>query len=340
MFGLATLLATASVVFSGVQPQLAAVGERIYLVFGQGDGISVARSLDAGASFGTPSSLPVSGKLALGMRRGPRIAATERAVLVAAVVGARGGGADGDVVVLRSTDGGSTWAAPVLINDVSGAAREGLHAMAASPDGLVVIAWLDLREPGTRIYAAVSRDHGATWAPDALVYSSPSGSVCECCHPSVAIDDDGSVAIMFRNNVDGNRDMFVVRSSDGRTFTAPTKLGTGSWALNACPMDGGGLAFGPDGVVATWRREHGVFLSTAAVPELRLGTGRDPVVAQFGAHRDVVWSSAAGGVTLVRDSADAMVLGTGRFPAILSSKTRTVVAWEDRGSITVRSIPR
>ena len=135
--------------------------------------------------------------------------------LVAAVVGARGGGADGDVVVFRSTDGSSTWAAPVVINDVPGAAREGLHAMAASPDGLVVIAWLDLREPGTRINAAVSRDHGATWAPDALVYSSPSGSVCECCHPSVAIDDGGSIAIMFRNNVDGNRDMFVARSSDG-----------------------------------------------------------------------------------------------------------------------------
>ena len=205
MFGLATLLATASVVFPGVQPQLAAVGERIYLAFGQGDVISVARSLDAGATFGTPSPLPVSGKLALGMRRGPRIAATARAVLVAAVVGARGGGADGDVVVFRSTDGSSTWAAPVVINDVPGAAREGLHAMAASPDGLVVIAWLDLREPGTRINAAVSRDHGTTWAPDALVYSSPSGSVCECCHPSVAIDDGGSIAIMFRNNVDGNR---------------------------------------------------------------------------------------------------------------------------------------
>lgn len=339
MFALAALLATTSVVFSGVQPQLAAVGDRVYLVFGQGDVISIARSLDVGETFGTPSPLPISGKLSLGMRRGPRIAATEGAVLVAAVVGAQGGGADGDVVVFRSTNGGSTWAAPVVINDVPGAAREGLHAMAASPGGLVVIAWLDLRERGTRIYTAVSRDHGATWAPDVLVYASPSGSVCECCHPSVAIANDGAVAIMFRNNLDGNRDMFVVRSNDGRTFTSATKLGTRSWTLNACPMDGGGVAFGDEGLVATWRREDRVFLSTAAVPERQLGTGRDPVVAQLGQRRDAAWSSPAG-VVLVRSSADPIVLGAGRFPAILALKTKTVVAWEDKGSITLRAIPR
>jgi hypothetical protein len=339
MLGLAGFLATASVVFSGVQPQLAAVGERVYLVFGRGAGISVARSLDAGETFSAPASLPVSGKLALGMRRGPRVAATQNAVLVTAVVGARGGGADGDVVAYRSTDGGSTWAAPVVVNDVPGAAREGLHAMAASPGGLVVIAWLDLRERGMRLYTAVSRDHGATWLPDALVYASPSGSICECCHPSVGIDEDGRIAIMFRNNLDGNRDMFVVRSGDARTFGSATKVGTRSWTLNACPMDGGGVALGDEGMVAAWRREDGIFLSTAAIAEQRVGTGRDPVVAQSGARRDLAWSSAAG-IALMRNSAEPMLLGAGRFPTILAFPNKTVVAWEDKGSITLRAVPR
>jgi hypothetical protein len=339
MIALSVLATAAALVLAGVQPQLAASDGVVYLVFGRGDTIGVARSADAGTTFGQPSLLPTSGKLALGMRRGPRIAAAGRVVLVSAVLGTRGGGADGDVMLFRSTNGGDTWGSPTVINDVPGSAREGMHAMAASPSGLAVIAWLDLRERGTRIYAAVSRDHGATWTPDALVYASPSGSVCECCHPSVAIGADGRVAIMFRNNLAGHRDMYVVWSGDGRTFTPAAKLGSGSWALDACPMDGGSVIARADGVVAVWRREGEVFLSTPATPEQRLGSGRDAVVAELDGHREVAWSSPAG-VVIQRGSAAPIVLGPGRFPTLLTLRNRSVIAWDDKGSIALRALPR
>jgi hypothetical protein len=309
LFGFVTVVTAAAVVFSGTQPQMAATRDRVYLTFGKGDGISVARSMDGGRTFDSPSALPVAGKLALGMRRGPRIAATGSAVLVTAVIGARGGGADGDVLLYRSTDDGATWASPVVINDVAGSAREGMHAMAS------------------------------TWAPDALVYASPSGSVCECCHPSVATDEEGRVAIMFRNHVDGHRDMFVARSADGRTFTPATKLGTGSWALSACPMDGGSLAFGPDGVVSAWRREDRVFLSTATTPEQRLGIGRDPVLARHGVHQDLAWSTLDG-VQLVRDGGAPTSPGRGRFPSLVALANQTLIAWEHEGHVVVQSIAR
>lgn len=336
--GFSILLAAATIAFPGAQPQLAALGNRLYLVFGHGNVISVAESTNGGETFGTPSALPVPGKLSLGMHRGPRIAATRNAVLVAAVAGAQGGGADGDVLLFRSTDRGRTWTTPVAVNDVPGSAREGLHALAATPSGLVVVAWLDLREKGTRIYAAVSRDHGATWTPDSLVYASPSGAVCECCHPSVAISTDGRVAIMFRNSLAGQRDMYLAESKDGVTFSPARKLGMNSWTLNACPMDGGAVAFNAEGVVSTWRREGDVFLTTDRVPERRLGAGRDPVVAQFQNHQDVAWS-APDGVVLERGGVP-MTLGPGRFPSIVSLRNRTVVAWEHDGQVMVRAIPR
>ena len=48
---------------------------------------------------------------------------------------------------------------------------------------------------------------------------------------------------MFRNNVNGSRDEYLVESRDGgRSFAAARKLGSGTWPLNGCPMDGGGLA--------------------------------------------------------------------------------------------------
>lgn len=339
MISLAALVASVSIVLPGAQPQLAAVGDRVYLTYGEGGRVIVVASADGGDTFGAPVSLPTSGTLALGMHRGPRVAATSRAVLVTAIVGRRGGGADSDILLFRSTDRGETWSAPTVINDVAGAAREGLHAMAASPSGVVVLAWLDLRKQGTRIYSAVSRDHGATWASDVLVYASPSGTVCECCHPSVAIDPDGRIAIMFRNSLDGNRDMYLARSDDGIRFTAAAKLGTGSWAVNACPMDGGSLALASDGFTATWRREDVVFVSTPRVPEQRVANGRDPVVAQFATHRDLAWS-APEGVHLMRDDGAPIALGRGRFPSLVALADKTVVAWEDHGQVSVRAIGR
>ena len=50
--------AFAAVVFSGLQPQLAAVGDRVYLVFGQGDLVSVAGSSDGGNTFEKSTALP------------------------------------------------------------------------------------------------------------------------------------------------------------------------------------------------------------------------------------------------------------------------------------------
>ena len=339
MGSLATLAAAAAVTLAGVQPQLVAAGDQLFLAFGRGDTVYVARSSDGGRSFGAPVTLPISGELSLGMRRGPRVAVTNEAVVVAAVSGEQGGGKDGDVVFSRSTDRGLTWSRPIVINDVPGAAREGLHALAAHPSGLVVAAWLDLREKGTRIYAAVSRDHGATWRADTLVYTSPSGSVCECCHPSIAIGAGGDISVMFRNSLDGKRDMYVARSTDGATFGPAARLGIGSWTLNACPMDGGGLVAGPGAdVTAIWRREGTVFLSTPASPEQRIGDGRDAVVALSGPHRDVAWSADAG-VTLLRDGR-GQVLGGGRFPSLAALPDSSVVAWEHQGQILIQRVPR
>ena len=331
--------AAAPASFAGVQPQLTALGNRVYLTFGRGDTLSVARSDDGGDTFAPPVQLPSSGKLLLGMHRGPRVAATNAAVLVTAVAGAKGGGADGDVLLFRSTDLGKSWSQPTVINDVKSVAREGLQALAATPSGLVVVAWLDLRSAGTRVYAAISRDHGATWTPDVLVYASSAGSVCECCHPSIAIDRQNRVAVMFRNSLAGNRDMYVARLQDNGTFAQAMRLGTASWRLDACPMDGGGLAVSDDRVAAVWRREDGVFLTTDAVPERRLGTGRDPAITAADSGLEIVWSTPAG-IMLMRGAAGPTALGPGRFPAIVALKDKTLVASEADGRVLVRTISR
>ncbi len=91
------------------QPQLASDGTHLVLTYGAGNGVFFANSNDAGRSWTTPVIVSSQGKLSLGMKRGPRIAMTPEAIVISAVVGAKGGGADGDLVAWRSMNGGKTW---------------------------------------------------------------------------------------------------------------------------------------------------------------------------------------------------------------------------------------
>jgi hypothetical protein len=226
------------------------------------------------------------------MRRGPRIAANGQTVGVTAIGGSQGKGRDGDVLAYISSDGGKTWAGPTPVNDTSDSAREGLHAMAAGPPGQLSCVWLDLRNGNPEIFAAASDDGGKTWKKNVRVYRSPDGHVCECCHPSIAYDQRGNLYVMWRNWLDGARDMYLARSTDGgRTFEAAQKLGKGTWPLEACPMDGGYLAASPIGDIFTaWRREAAVFLTSHSLEsEQRLGAGEQPWIAAGAQGPFVVW---------------------------------------------------
>ncbi len=283
--------------FSEAREAQVAIGSdhRIYVAYGVGNTTFVSVSQDEGKTYGSPIKVAESGKLSLGMRRGPRIVAHNGIVTVTSTYAMQGGGRDGDILAFKSTDYGKTWSTRVKVNDVEGAAREGLHAMAIAPDGTIACTWLDLRSKGTKIFASISKDGGSSWSENRLVYASPSGSVCECCHPSVAYDQNGKLFIMFRNSLDGARDMYLAGSTDGgRTFASGSKLGLGTWMLNACPMDGGNFVLdGLGQVKAFWRRENNVFLSKASGSETLLSQGRQPWMATGSEGDYLVWSDGS-----------------------------------------------
>lgn len=89
----------------------------------------------------------------------------------------------------------------------------------------------------------------------------------------MAFDSGGTILVMWRNSLGGSRDMYLARSKDGIRFSAPQKLGESTWKLNACPMDGGGLAVSGSSIFTAWRREHSLFLDQPGEPEIPLGKG-------------------------------------------------------------------
>ena len=323
------------------QPQIAVSDRALHVVCGTPTSLLIARSENGGQTFTTPTTIDLTGHLALGMHRGPRIVTLGDTLIVSAIVGEQGGGKDGDVLVWRSVDRGQHWSAPVTINRVAGSAREGLHAMAAG-GSTVAAAWLDLREKGTTLATAVSRDGGATWDSDVVAYRSPTGTICQCCHPSLVVEASGRISAMFRNEREGARDMYVIASADnGRTWTGAEKLGDGTWPLKACPMDGGGLGIDARGsLVAAWRRDQTVYLVSPGSPEVALGAGVNPTLAMTDAGPLVAWNSAEGLMLKRSDANASLVDAHGKFAALAATPGGVVVAYERGAASVVRQLAR
>lgn len=324
------------------QPQAVVVGnDTVHVAFAGGDSIYITTSTDAGKSFETPHRVADLPNLMAGMRRGPRIVANEKAIVISAI-----GSKDGNLVAWRSTDGGKSWQGPSTVNSEAKSAREGLHGLAMGPDGQVACVWLDLRHQKTELCCSVSTDGGETWGENQLAYRSPDGSICECCHPSVTYDGGGKLTVMWRNSLGGNRDIYLANSSDGgQTFSKATKLGTGSWKKDSCPMDGGDIAVTSAGKAATvWRRDQEIFYTPPGEnKEQRLGPGEQPTITAAGNGTYLAWVTRRPGslmlkqpkatkpVEIATQANDPMLAaGSGRGPVVVvweSGRGRDTSVW-------------
>ncbi len=307
-----------------------------HLTFGVGDQVFYCQV--NGQTASVPQVAFRVPNMSLGMRRGPRIAHAGKSIVISAIGGDQGKGKDGDVLAYQSNDDGKSWIGPVRVNDVESSAREGLHAMTASKEGILWCVWLDLREKGTQLFASKSIDQGQSWSKNIRVYRSPDGSVCECCHPSIAAEGK-SLHVLFRNSLKGNRDMYLVSSKDqGETFSTGDRLGVEHWNLNACPMDGGMLSITPLGeVVTAWRRGRAVFTTREKTPsENMLESGEQPWIASNSSGTYVAWLTKRDGelrVEKLGTSNTLKIAESARDPVVVASNDNEPLAyvfWEQR----------
>jgi hypothetical protein len=318
------------------QPQLASGNGMVAMVFGSGEAIWFTDSGDNGRTWGKPAKVADLPKLLLGRHRGPRVNISGHTIVVSAI-----SSDPGDLLAWRSTDGGRTWSKPVTVNDQPKASREGLHAVAADAEGHLAAAWLDDRTPnGKRLWGAFSNDGGATWGKNVLLYESPDGTICQCCAPSLvslgkASEGSAQFVAMFRNAIGGSRDLYTLRLAGGKPVGAAEKAGVGTWKLDACPMDGGGIALQNGQIATAWRRDHDVYLAEPGKPEIKVGTGMD---VAFGANKRgsyVLWSTPAGiEMHMPNAIAPTHVSDSGAFPAIVTLPDGGMLAaWEAQDAI-------
>lgn len=272
-----------------------------------------------------------------GMRRGPRIAASPASLCVSAIVYDRARNVEGDLQSWVSADRGLTFMGPYPVTDQPGVAREGLHDMALAAAGQLACVWLDLRHGVMAVYAAFSADGGRNWQPNLLVYRSPEGSVCECCAPAAVFDAEGRLHVLFRNSLDGKRDMWLA-SGTALGFEPAVKLGQGSWTLAGCPMAPGGLVPQREALLSVWSRDDKVFRCSAGGPEEWLGQGKE--LAAGGGTRGafLAWieGGAAGELKLLEPGVKSArrLASRAHWPAFSAGADGLPLAlvWEEHGA--------
>jgi hypothetical protein len=298
----------------------------IHIVYGTGDSVMYVSSSDMGLTLSAPVLISVVHELAASHMRGPQIAATANGVTVIASNKA------GDIFGYTK-NGNGKWSSPVKVNDIDTVSKEGLMAMHA--DGQHVFAvWLDLRDKHNKIFGAGSNDGGLTWSTNKLVYASPDTTVCECCKPSVVVKGN-DVYVMFRNWLQGNRDLYLIQSKDaGITFGKAAKLGLGSWKLDGCPMDGGGLGVMDNKIVQTvFRRQQKIYTCEAGKEEKYLTYGKGCTLTIAGNKPVYSWINSTELFCLLPNGIYHL-LGKGKSQVMAAlNNDKVAIVWENESKL-------
>lgn len=320
------------IVGPGKMPAIAADATgNVYMVYGSGDSILFSHSPDAGTTFSAPQLVSVLPGLMASSMRGPQLALTTNGPLITACT------KQGDIFSFINDKKGS-WSQPVKVNDMDTVAKEGLMALGADGNHAFAV-WLDLRDnKRNKIAAAKSDDGGKTWLKNRVIYSSPDTTVCECCKPSVAVHGS-NVYVMFRNKLNGNRDLYLLQSSNGGdAFAEAKKLGKGSWKLNGCPMDGGGIAVYNNNAETVWRRNDSIFSCREGEEEHCLAKGRNCTLETVNGQNVYAWANN-GNIIVKKPGGDTVNLGKGQLPLLKRSGDNEVLcAWEKDKQVMVQTL--
>ena len=282
----------------------------------------------------------------------------------------------GFIRLLRSTDGGKSFAAPITVHADRQEITHRFESIGFDGAGVLHVIWIDKRDlvaapklagkstyRGAAIYRTSSSDGGASFGPDTKV----ADHSCECCRIALGLGQDGVLSAMWRHVYEADiRDHAFAalgpvpaKATDAAVGTPTVRATYDEWQVKGCPHHGPALAAREDGGFhAVWfgvRQAAGV--PVAGVRYARLAADGNPdaktvrllpddraehatVMAQ-GLRVAVVWRSSDGMQTslkawLSRDGGQTFVERTLAQVQGDSDFARPV-QWGDRMAVAWRS---
>jgi hypothetical protein len=276
-----------------VKAQLGADGA-IHVLLDAEDGPRYVKSTDAGVTFSTPMSIVGVAS----QKPGLRFQGEDLAV-----------GKDGRVHVAMSNNAwklklpqeewGFYYAS--LVHDakaftptrnINRKPSEGF-SLAADERGNVSACFLS-----GKLFTMVSRDNGETFTP--YTEPNPTWNPCDCCTTAAAFGADGKLALLYREETDNERDMYVaLLEQSGKGKPIRSRVSGIPWKLNGCPMTYFTIARTDTGYVTAWPTKGQVYFARLDKGGAVLPPGEIRTPGTSGMRNGLVALSAPDGATLV-----------------------------------------
>ena len=282
---------------------------------------------------------------------------------------------NGFVRMLRSTDGGKTFAPPFTVHADQQEITHRFESIGFDAKGVLHAIWIDKRDleaapkvgnkssyRGAAIYRASSTDGGATFGPDTKV----ADNSCECCRIALAQGSDGVLNAMWRHVYAPDVRDHAFAALDSVAAPVTTVRATfDDWHVNGCPHHGPGLATAADGGFHTvWfgiRQQDGQPVSGVRYAHLKADGSPDAQtvrrlpddraehasVMAHGQRVAIVWRSSDGMVSTLKAwlSTDggktfaerklAQVQGDNDFARPVQQGARMAVVWRNPKEVQV-----
>lgn len=279
---------------------------------------------------------------------------------------------DGNVRMLRSTDGGATFSAPYLVHADRQVITHRFESIGFDGQGVLHTLWVDSRDMeaapkvggktsyrGVGIYRNTSTDGGATFGPDTKV----ADHSCECCRTALGLGSDGVLRAMWRHVFAPNVRDHAFAALGSAAPAHVVRATFDEWRVDGCPHHGPALAAAGEGFHAVW---FGIRDKVAGVRYGRLWADGSPQpdtvrllpdaraehadVASAGLRVAVVWRSIDGMTSTLKAwvSSDGghsfqvqtlgQVQGDNDFPRLVQQGPRMAVVWRNPREVQVHDI--
>ena len=227
----------------------------IHLVFDTTDGPHYVSSSDNGQTFSTPIALVDSAS----KKPGLEFITWDMAVTANGAVHVVLGNNAWKLKLPRDEWGAfytrrlPTMPSFAALRNINHTPSEGF-SLAANAQGTVSLVWM-----ADKLFANVSNDEGQTFA--SAIEIDLALNPCNCCTTSSVYGADGRLAILYREETNNERDMYLALWDQKKNAVTKTRVSTTPWKVDACPMTYYSVTRDGDGYLTAWPTKGQIYFA-------------------------------------------------------------------------------
>lgn len=165
------------------------------------------------------------------------------------------------------------------------------YSLAAGGSGAVTASFLS-----GKVYTMTSADGGGMFSDYGEL--NPLIDPCKCCTTSTTYGPDGRLALIYREESNNERDIYLVLTDRNGQQTR-TRISETPWKLEACPMTYFTIRGTPAGYIAAWPTKGQIYFARLDKDGAVLPPGEIPTPGRNGMRTGIVALGAKDGVSLV-----------------------------------------